>query len=305
MTGRPPLLTRRRVIAIAACAGAAGLAARAPRAEWRGRALGAEASIVLRGEGAEPALAAARDAIRRVEAAASLFDPGSALSRLNAAGALDGPPAELLALAAEADRVHALSGGAFDPAVQPLWRLMAATGGRPDPAALAAARALADWRAVEVRPHRIAFARPGMALTFNGIAQGFATDRAAAALAAHGFEQALVNVGEWRALGGGWRLGSAFGTLGLSGEAAATSAPGALRLGAQGHILAPQGQGQGPGAGPGFETVTVRAATAALADGLSTALCAAGPGRAAAIIAASPGASALARLEDGREMRLG
>ncbi|MGG7567301.1 FAD:protein FMN transferase [Rhodovulum sp. DZ06] len=298
MTG---LLTRRRFIALSACAAGVGLAARAPQVEWRGRALGAEASITLRGAGAEPALSAALDAIRRVEAAASLFDPASALVRLNAAGRLDAPPAELLALLEAAGRVHALSGGAFDPSVQPVWRLLAESRGAPGPGALAQARALVGWDGVRVDPGAVAFDRPGMALTLNGIAQGFATDRAAAALAAHGFDRALVNVGEYRALGGGWRLGSGFGTLGLAaGEAAATSAPGALLLGQGGHILAPGGA-----AAEGFETVTVRAPSATLADGLSTALCAAGPGRAAGIIARAPGARMLARLADGREMRLG
>jgi thiamine biosynthesis lipoprotein len=79
---------------------------------------------------------------------------------------------------------------------------MAASRGRPDPADLADARGLIGWDAVHVDAAEIAFDRPGMALTFNRIAQGFATDRAAAALAAHGFGHVLVNVGEWRGLGG-------------------------------------------------------------------------------------------------------
>ena len=294
-------LSRRRVLTILACAApAAALAPAAPPAVWRGRALGAEASITLSGADAAPALAAARDAIRRVEAAFSLFDPASALSRLNREGRLRNPPAEMLALMAEAGRLHALTGGAFDPAVQPLWRLTAERRGRVSADERAAALALADWGAVRVSASEIAFAKPGMALTFNGIAQGFAADRAAAALAAHGFGHALVNAGEWRALDGPWRLGSPFGPLRLRGEAAATSAPGALRLGRAGHILSPHGAES-----VGFETVTVAAPTATLADGLSTALCAAGPGRAEAIMARAPEARMLARAAHGGEMRLG
>ena len=87
---------------------------------------------------------------------------------------------------------------------------------------------------------------------------------------------------------------------GRRGEAAATSAPGALLLGRAGHILSPHGAES-----VGFETVTVAAPTATLADGLSTALCAAGPGRAAAIMARAPEARMLARAAHGGEMRLG
>ena len=61
-----------------------------------------------------------------------------------------------------------LTGGAFDATVQPLWRLYAAhfAEGRrdgPDPAAIARARALVDYRGVHVAPERIAFARPAWA----------------------------------------------------------------------------------------------------------------------------------------------
>lgn len=296
-------LTRRRMLTLlAAAAPALAFAPGAPRATWRGRALGADASITLVGDGAGPALAAARDAIRRVEAAFSLFDPASALSRLNAAGRLRRPPPEMLALAAQVSGLHGATDGAFDPTVQPLWRLMAASRGRPDPADLADARKLIGWNAVHVDAAEIAFARPGMALTFNGIAQGFATDRAAAALAAHGFTHALVNVGEWRGLGGPWRLKAGDDVLRLSSRAAATSEPGVLRFGAggQGHILSPHGAES-----IGFARVTVLADTGAEADGLSTALCAAGPGRSAAIMARRPRARMIADLTHGARMALG
>ena len=42
--------------------------------------------------------------------------------------------------------------------------------------------------------------KPGMALTLNGIAQGYAGDLARAALQAHGIEHALIDTGEWSAL---------------------------------------------------------------------------------------------------------
>lgn len=45
---------------------------------------------------------------------------------------------------------------------------------------------------------RIAFARPGMTLTLNGVAQGDVADLVAALLAAEGLEDALIDTGEIR-----------------------------------------------------------------------------------------------------------
>ena len=86
--------------------------------------------------------------------------------------------------------------------------------------------------------------------------------------------QALVDMGEFRALGGPWRLGLVdpaqgyLGTRTLTGGAVATSSPGALMLGDTGHILDPRGQG-----GARWSTVSVEAERAALADAFSTACC--------------------------------
>ena len=47
----------------------------------------------------------------------------------------------------------------------------------------------------------IRLARPGMALTLNGLAQGFAADRLAEVAARHGLTDVLIDTGEARALG--------------------------------------------------------------------------------------------------------
>ena len=44
--------------------------------------------------------------------------------------------------------------------------------------------------------------KPGMALTFSGIAQGFGADAVRALLLAHGYETALIDMGEVVAFGG-------------------------------------------------------------------------------------------------------
>jgi thiamine biosynthesis lipoprotein len=124
-------------LAILAGAAAGGLAAPVAGApghmagdrHWEGTALGADARISLQGFPAAEAdalLALCRAEIARLEAVFSLHDPASVLSRLNREGRLDAAPAGMLELIGIAQRIHTLSGGAFDPSVQPLWELYAA-----------------------------------------------------------------------------------------------------------------------------------------------------------------------------------
>jgi FAD:protein FMN transferase len=164
---------------------------------------------------AEAGLNAAVAAIREVESQMSLFDAHSALSRLNRDGVLHDPSRELLEVLSLALHVCAQSDGAFDVTVQPLmlaWQRAHREARRPSAAELRAARALVGWRGVHIGARRIALRTPGMALTLNGIAQGYAADRAKAALQAHGIGHALLDTGEWAAWGEGpggqpWALG--------------------------------------------------------------------------------------------------
>jgi len=271
-------VSRRRFLTISAAALAvpASAAAAESAARWQGVALGAAASMVLAGVdplAARPVFARLEAEIDRLEGIFSLYRADSALSRLNRAGSLDAPPPELLELLTLAGAVHTASGGAFDPTVQPLWHALASGGDA------AAARRLVGWKDLRFGPREVRLARPGMALTLNGIAQGYVTDRIAATLKGAGFGNVLVDIGEVAALGrrpGGtpWRAGVAdpqghiLHRVALRDRALATSAPSGTMLGAgQGHILGPRGQQ------PKRRLVTVSADRAAVADGLSTALC--------------------------------
>ena len=166
---------------------------------------------------AQAGLDAAADAVRRVDQLMSLYRDDSELVQLNREGVLHGPSAELVAVLRLGLQVAAASGGAFDPTVQPLWRVWRAAqreGRQPSHLELQQARALVGWRAVGVSDARIALARPGMALTLNGIAQGFAADQARAALQRHGIAHALLDTGEWLPMGRApddkpWQLGVA------------------------------------------------------------------------------------------------
>src|SRR5690606_2135377 len=83
------------------------------------------------------------------------------------------------------------SGGAFDITVQPLWSLFAnahKVGQSPSDEQVAAALASVAWQNVVATPQRISLRGAATAITLNGIAQGYAADRARAALAKHGVE---------------------------------------------------------------------------------------------------------------------
>jgi len=280
------LLTRRRALGLLAAAAGLPLVARASRATaevvtWHGRALGAPATLILHHPhrpAAERLLAACAAELERLEAILSLYRPTSALSELNRAGALAAPPPELVAILDDCRGFHAATAGAFDPTVQPLWRLYArhfAAGGDPagpSPAALAEARAGVGLDAVRASRDRIALARPGMALTLNGVAQGWITDRITDLLRAGGVTATLVDMGEIRAAGDrAWRVGIAGSdtVLALTDRAVATSAPLGFAFDPGRrftHIIDPR-----TGATPRrYARVTVTAPTAAEADALST-----------------------------------
>ncbi|NHF73202.1 FAD:protein FMN transferase [Paracoccus xiamenensis] len=265
--------TRRRFLTLSASALAWPALAAAPAQIWRGTAMGA--AITLRLEGAGPVqarsfFAEAERALRQTEAAFSLHRE-SELARLNRTGLLRHPGAAMLALLDLSDRLYVATGGAFDPSVQPLW--LARAQGQPEDTA----RGLVDWRQVSWDKARVRLGRRGMALTFNGVAQGWAADRLAQIAAAHDLADLLIDSGEQRALGArSWQAGVAgpdgvlLRRMVLRDRALATSSAMGTRIGPRGersHILDPRGARLPHG------TVAVSAPRAALADGLSTAFC--------------------------------
>lgn len=276
-------LTRRRFLTIAAALAATPVQA---LTEWRGMALGARARILIDHPQAARITAEAAAEIDRLEGIFSLYRADSALSRLNTAGMLKAPPFELLECLALCDAVHSATGGLFDPTVQPLWALYAESysagrtpmGAQIGPAQIAEALSRTGWSAVRFDANVVRL-RPGMALTLNGVAQGFIADKIAALLRAQGLSHVMIDTGELRALGpmpqgGDWPVHlTGGGSLGLhQGGLASSSALGTTfdAAGKVGHILHPQ---TGLPATPRWKLVTVTAPGAGLADALSTSAC--------------------------------
>lgn len=240
---------------------------------------------------AERALDAAVGTIRHVEAHMSLFDPDSAICRLNRDGVLRSPHPDLVRIFRLAQSISARSGGAFDVTVQPLWNRFDAAqrlGTLPSASAVSAARAAVGWQGLEISSDAIRLRRPGMGVTLNGIAQGFAADLVRSQLHAHGIRQALVNAGEWTSLGRpdaqrDWLLGiadphleQAFMTrVAMGGRSIATSADNACSFSTDRrhhHIFNPR-TGYSPTELAG---VTVAAPSCALADALTKVMFVAG-----------------------------
>lgn len=267
------MLTRRRFLAIAACAAATPAFADNVH-EWTGQAMGASARVALRGcddRQAHRLFRKVESVLRQVEGHFSLHRE-SELTRLNRDGRLTHPDRSIVALFNVAGAVHGATGGAFDPSVQPLWLATALDGD------IAAARESVGWARVRVSADEISL-DPGMALTFNGIAQGHAADRVADLIRQNGFTDVLIDMGEIMGLGqrpggGGWRAainmvdGRTVAHATLSNRALATSSPrGTLIGGGKAHIVSPTGSA------PLWQLASVSASSAALADALSTAFC--------------------------------
>jgi FAD:protein FMN transferase len=146
---------------------------------------------------ANDALDAGFAEIRAIGKAFNLFDPASEVSRLNATGILRNPSSLMREMLTITDVVWTDTEGAFDPTVQPLWQAWKQANGAPlSEAHLDKIRRAMGWQHVHHDNTSIHFAKSNMALTFNGIAQGYAADRVAAALRHHNVAAALIDTGE-------------------------------------------------------------------------------------------------------------
>jgi thiamine biosynthesis lipoprotein len=345
--------TRRRAIRIVAAAAGlplliAAVRAAAPAGQlfyWQGEVLGAVSELALWHTDAALAqrtILRVRGEIARHERIFSLYRPDSEISRLNADGVLAKPSPELRALVEASQRLSVLSGGAFDISVQPLWRLYEAhfwshSDIQPDILARArdsfllsrardVAQALVDFRNIDAGSGRIAFARAGMGITLNSLAQGFITDAVADLLRNEGFDSAVVDLGEFRTLGRHpdghpWRIGIrnglARGWTNAGIEGGSDEADGGIARtieledtalavsGGYGTTFEPTGRFHhifDPHTGAsanGLVDVAVIGPRATAANGLSTAICVAGEARAAELLAAFPGTRAIVTRLDG------
>lgn len=191
-------ITRRRFISITA---AAGLVSAMPLPllanindnrlyHWKGFAMGADASIKLYGNNKPESENLTKKCLKeiiRLEKIFSLYEPNSVINQLNKSGKVDNPPVEFVELLSKARTYSDLTDGDFDITVQPLWENRN--------------KELINYKNIQIENNFVNFKNPEMAITLNGIAQGYITDKVTELLKDNGVDNVLVNMGEMRALG--------------------------------------------------------------------------------------------------------
>ncbi len=304
-------MNRRRAITLCGAATLCGLSScrrTPPLRTYTGFAFGTEVHFQLHGIAEEEfnqisARCTAR--LTEIQALFSLYDPDSAISRLNRDGRLADPPDEFLQLIRTALDFGGNTGGIFDITVQPLWNWRQNWKDANDEKRQTMdadswknTLALVDYRNVKTDGDGISFAKPGMAITLNGIVQGYATDQIAALLKNHGVRNALVNIGEYAASGSAsdgkpWTV-----VIDATGESLPLPSDRSLAVSAgSGYTFDPEGRfhhifrpSDGMNPRP-LSTIVVTAPTATIADALSTALTIASEAERRVILAKFPEAT--------------
>jgi thiamine biosynthesis lipoprotein len=259
---------------------------------WSGEVLGAPASIKIRIDDDEKSQALFRQSeaeIKRLAEIFSLYNPNSEISILNKEGGLTNASFEMIEVLEAAQNISESTGGAFDCTIQPLWNLalymqrIEITQAGADEL-WARARSLVDYKSVNIYGRRVVFDKPGMAVTLNGIVQGYITDKVVELLQGVGVKHGLVDIGEYRAFGKGaggenWRVGiqnpdnvlETSVTTDLINKGLATSAAGGGQVTEQISHIFDARSGREIGSEPEFASASVIADTAMMADGYATA----------------------------------
>lgn len=264
------------------------------------------------GGAADKAVEDARLEALRLERLLSRFLPESDIARLNRAAGSErvrlSPEAfEVLTIGAECAE---MTGGCFDMTVGPLVRLWTEAE-QPDERSIAAARELTGLGALTLRRQGRAagLAMPGQRVDLGGIGKGYAADRMLAVFRRRRVRSAFTDFGGNIALlgakpdGSPWRVGirhpgrqgGVAGVLLTENRSVVTSGDDQRAVRAadgsvHSHIV---DQRTGRPAQSGLLSVTVAAASSAVADALATALFVAGLEEGLCILARFPGADAV------------
>ncbi|MCZ6540034.1 MAG: FAD:protein FMN transferase, partial [Nitrospinae bacterium] len=139
------------------------------------------------------------DEMKRLEQLMSTYLPDSEISQINRAAGKEAVPVSL-----EVEEViregifwSRQSSGAFDITVEPLVQLWDFDGENeviPGRATLRKTASLVNYKNIEIFDHKVRLARPGMAINVNGLAKGYAVDRAVSILRSR-VPNGIVNAG--------------------------------------------------------------------------------------------------------------
>lgn len=159
--------------------------------------------------------------LEEINAQMSTWDRQSELSRFNAQQTTDwfAVSPELVFVVAEAQRIHKLTNGAFDPSVEPLIRLWGFGDGRkksvPSADEITAAKKQCGLESLESRTEPPALRKlvPQLQVNLSAIAKGYAVDALSELLTTSGLKAHVVDiggenrVGTAKSTGAKWKLG--------------------------------------------------------------------------------------------------
>ncbi len=242
---------------------------------------------------ASKAAEAAFDRAEELEQVMSDYRTDSELARLMRDGNAAPFPvsSDLYDVLAKSLWTSKLSQGYFDVSIAPLvdlWRSARKNGRLPDPAEIAKAKALVDYRNIELDPvhHTVFLKRAGMKLDLGAIGKGYAADQMLAVLQSQGIRHALVVAGGEVVTGepppgsSGWKVridtadsdaGAVPCTLLLSARAVSTSGDEHQFLEVKGHRYSHVINPLTGWALEGSSSTTVMARDSTTADALATA----------------------------------
>ncbi len=197
---------------------------------WEGTTLGAPTKIEIHHKDETTArriLSEITIDIAKYEKLFSLYREDSQLSLLNKNSIITNADDELINLIQSANKISAITSGAFDITVQPLWNLYSKHFFEkqnlkpPEMKKIIEAKNLVNWKNIKIEENTILLKKPNMSLTLNGIAQGWITDLVKDKLKKNGINNVLVDMGETYGLGKyegkrPWRI-AIEGSYGLSG----------------------------------------------------------------------------------------
>jgi thiamine biosynthesis lipoprotein len=148
----------------------------------------------------QEAIGRAFDEMDRLIGVFSRFDGSSAVTHLNKAGRVAGPPPEFSKVISRSLQYNRLSGGAFDISVEPVVELFRArmdqkNSREPSQAELREALELVDPEGIRLSKSGVCLNKAGMGITLDGIAKGYVVDAIAGVLQKFKIRNYLINAG--------------------------------------------------------------------------------------------------------------
>ena len=155
------------------------------------------------------------EALNKVDASLSMFNPKSAVSRINQ-NESNKTDSLLEVVFALAQTVSQKTDGCFDVTVAPLvnaWGFGYKNGALPDSAAVDSLKDLIGWQRISIANHMVKKDDKRMVMDFSAIAKGFGCDVVANVFRSHGVKNFMIEIGGEVVVegindkGGLWRVG--------------------------------------------------------------------------------------------------